>query len=402
MDTAARSMLMLAGGRQQIRSDQGTTSASAYVLNLIANPEAVSDLPVVRVDHPGILTILERAPHEGGRIGLSAVQPYWNQIAEQASRATQVEPRERDGFHKAVLGLHIRVNTMLANAQMREPFAIPPLSPEAPWRPFHEAFLDERGSESPHPSVAYIATMMTAVGEEDPDAFNSAVSGYTHLLESPMPEVMQRMRLETMFIKASLFTGTTAVCLLVFIAVCMSFIVRSQSSSMKLPENLRIRSLAFIIAAVLVHTSAIALRIYLQDRPPVTNLYSSAVFVGWAAALAGIIMERLFPLGVAVLGSSTIGAGTLIIAHNLGNDGDTMQMMQPHYDSWAKSSHKDFASCNDCHLYTTLRVSGSPKRIMDSFVRLLSKPTTFTILSKSKNATGKSLRTLVCTAFRTM
>ena len=41
----------------------------------------------------------------------------------------------------------------------------------------------------------------------------------------------------------------------------------------------------------------------------------------------------MYPLGVAVLGSATIGAGTLIVAHNLGNDGDTMQMMQAVLDS---------------------------------------------------------------------
>jgi ABC-type transport system involved in cytochrome c biogenesis permease subunit len=82
-----------------------------------------------------------------------------------------------------------------------------------------------------------------------------------------------------------------------------------------------------------VHTVAIGLRIYLQERPPVTNLYSSAVFVGWAAALAGVFMERLFPLGVSILGSSTIGVGTLIVAHNLGSDGDTMEMMQAVLDS---------------------------------------------------------------------
>ena len=28
---------------------------------------------------------------------------------------------------------------------------------------------------------------------------------------------------------------------------------------------------------------------YIQGRPPVTNLYSSAVFVGWGAVLLGTI-----------------------------------------------------------------------------------------------------------------
>ena len=35
-------------------------------------------------------------------------------------------------------------------------------------------------------------------------------------------------------------------------------------------------------------------RIILQGRPPVTNLYSSAVFVGWGAVVLGVILERMY------------------------------------------------------------------------------------------------------------
>ena len=39
---------------------------------------------------------------------------------------------------------------------------------------------------------------------------------------------------------------------------------------------------------------------YLMDRPLVfvTNLYSSAVFIGWAAVGLGLVMERVFRIGV--------------------------------------------------------------------------------------------------------
>ncbi|MFG0307246.1 MAG: cytochrome c biogenesis protein CcsA [Phycisphaerales bacterium JB040] len=331
MDTAARSMLMVAGGRQRVRSEGGTVVASRYLLDLIANPGRVTDLPVVRVDHPDVLALLGRGPEGGGRISLSAIEPAWGEVSEQARRAAGVEARERDGFQRAVLGLHDRVNTVLAHAQMREPYAIPPLSPEGPWRPFHEAFLDDVGSQTPHPSVAYLAEMMTGASEGDVSGFNRAVSSYTSLLEESMPGVMRRMRLEVLFNRASLFTGATGVYVLAFVGVCLSFVARSRAGS--LGERLRVGSCSLLVAAVLVHTVAIGLRMYLQGRPPVTNLYSSAVFVGWASVLAGVVLERLFPLGVSAACSAAIGASTLIIAHNLGNDGDTMQMMQAVLDS---------------------------------------------------------------------
>lgn len=333
MDTAARSMLMVAGGRQQVRTDEGTIPATRYLLDLVANPGAVADLPAVRVDHPDLLALLGREPGEGGRLPLNAIEPHWERIAEQARAALGVEARERDGFQRSVIGLHDRVNAVLAHAQMREPYAIPPTSPDGSWRPFHEAFLDERGKASPHPSVAYLTTMMTAAGEGDAAGFNRAVASYTELLDESMPGVMWKMRLETLFNRASLFTGATAVYVVAFLGVCVSFALRARGGGVRVAEWLRTGSYSLLLAALVVHTVAIVLRIYLQGRPPVTNLYSSAVFVGWAAVFAGAFLERLFPLGVSVLASATVGAGTLIIAHNLGNDGDTMQMMQAVLDS---------------------------------------------------------------------
>jgi hypothetical protein len=129
-----------------------------------------------------------------------------------------------------VLQLHRRVNTLLAHAQMREPFAIPPLSPDAEWRPFHTAFLDDHAGDDPHPTVAYLVAMMTAANEGDASGFNSAVRAYTELLEASMPEVMRKMRLEVLFNRASPFSGAAAVYLLAFMGVCVSFALRTRGA----------------------------------------------------------------------------------------------------------------------------------------------------------------------------
>jgi ABC-type transport system involved in cytochrome c biogenesis permease subunit len=334
MDTAARSMLMVVGGRQQVRTDDGKMPATEYLLELIARPGNVAGLPVVRVDHPDVLALLELNPEDGGRLSLEQIEPHWAAVAEQAQAAMSLPGRERDAFQRSVLQLHDRVNTLLAHAQMLEPYAIPPTSPDGQWRPFSEVLLDSRATgEQPHPSVAYLIAMMTAAADGDAEGFNTAVSGYTALLEDSMPGVMDRSRLETWFNRASLFAGATAVYLLAFLGVCVSFVLRGRAGQSHWAERLRLGSWALLVSAVLVHTIAIALRVYLQDRPPVTNLYSSAIFVGWASALAGVFLERLYPLGVATLGSAVIGVATLVVAHNLGSDGDTMQMMQAVLDS---------------------------------------------------------------------
>ena len=83
-----------------------------------------------------------------------------------------------------------------------------------------------------------------------------------------------------------------------------------------------------------IHTAGLLARMWIQGRPPVTNLYSSAVFVGWGAALICLVVERFWKSGVATLVAATVGFGTLVIAHQLGTSGeDTIEMMRAVLDS---------------------------------------------------------------------
>ncbi len=82
-----------------------------------------------------------------------------------------------------------------------------------------------------------------------------------------------------------------------------------------------------------LHTFALVSRIYISGRPPVTNLYSSAIFIGWAAVLFALIFERIYQFGVGNLLAAIIGFPTLFIAHNLAADGDTFEVLQAVLDT---------------------------------------------------------------------
>ncbi len=71
----------------------------------------------------------------------------------------------------------------------------------------------------------------------------------------------------------------------------------------------------------------------LEGRPPVTNLYSSAIFIGWGACLLGLILEKFHKNGIGAVVASGIGFITLIIAHHLALEGDTMEMMRAVLDT---------------------------------------------------------------------
>ena len=66
------------------------------------------------------------------------------------------------------------------------------------------------------------------------------------------------------------------------------------------------------VFAFLVHTLALSARIYISGRPPVTNLYSSAVFIGW-----GVILLAISVIGAYKILNSTVR----LLEHEVGDGG---------------------------------------------------------------------------------
>ena len=95
-------------------------------------------------------------------------------------------------------------------------------------------------------------------------------------------------------------------------------------------------SVAFVLLNTLFvcHTLALGFRMWLHERPPVTNLYSSGIFVAWGAVLLCIILEKLWRNGI---GSATAGVSgfiSLIVAHNLSLSGeDNLESVRAVLDS---------------------------------------------------------------------
>ena len=99
-------------------------------------------------------------------------------------------------------------------------------------------------------------------------------------------------------------------------------------------ENARQITAFWLLAITFaVHTGGLLSRMWLQGRPPVTNLYSSAIFIGWAACALCIILESIYRDGIGSLTAATMGFITLIIAHHLSFEGDTMEMLRAVLDT---------------------------------------------------------------------
>jgi len=79
-----------------------------------------------------------------------------------------------------------------------------------------------------------------------------------------------------------------------------------------------------LAAGLLLHTAGMVVRIVITGRPPVTNLYSTFVFVGWAVVLLGLVLERVQRNALGLLASGAGGLVLLLLAGRFAADGDTM------------------------------------------------------------------------------
>jgi len=104
-------------------------------------------------------------------------------------------------------------------------------------------------------------------------------------------------------------------------------------SWLKMSRGLVNTAFYFIGLAFVLHTLGLIFRMVLEGRPPVTNLYSSAVFVGWGAVLLGWVLERIYRNGIGSCVAALVGFSTLIIADHLAKSGDTMEMMRAVLDT---------------------------------------------------------------------
>ncbi len=82
-------------------------------------------------------------------------------------------------------------------------------------------------------------------------------------------------------------------------------------------KTLRRASIWLCLFTLLAHTLALVARMYISGRPPVTTLYTSTLFVGWACVLMGLAFEMFSRIGIANVVASTTGFLALLIGYQL-------------------------------------------------------------------------------------
>jgi ABC-type transport system involved in cytochrome c biogenesis permease subunit len=358
LDSVARNALLMIRGKQSVRSEGRAIAPDEWILDLLFRPQVADAQPVFVINDPDVLGMMGLKQGADRYFSFNTLAPHLQAIQEQARAADALEPVQRSRFQGAVVNLYQRLmlynqleNTVqLADsqglvaelqslgapeaAQRRQSLAevarfriVPPLAGQDPaaWQNTGEALAAAAATGQPHPALVALAWVGAGYAGGDPAAFRKGVADLHGLTGGVRPQDLRRADSEILFNRVQPFYLGMVIYVLALLAVFGSWLWR--------PELLQPAAFSLLAAGAAVHTAGLVSRIILQGRPPVTNLYSSAVFVGWGAVVLGLILERMYRKGFGTAVAAAAGFGSLIVAHHLSMDGDTMEMMRAVLDS---------------------------------------------------------------------
>ncbi len=389
LDTVARTSLLLLQNRQRVKNPAGEAlPPHQWLLDVAFKPELADTYKHFRIDNNEVLALfhLTTTDGDGGvRFSFDQLKAHLEEFEQQIDRAAQIESPQRTAYEREVMKLRERLTTYLdlrfslqlpqsedfaaevshfgsilpaaltATRDKRDGkpaddalvhelaeflrkfqflssrsrlLAIPPpttaTDPNA-WSTLGDALLGAFGTGAVSPPVRDYAALGHAWRAGDPAAFNRSVADLHRDLTNRDDPRLQRTSLEFLFNHAQPFYAAAN---LYVLAALVAFV-----SWLAWPAVLSRCALSVGFVAWLLSTAGIAARMYIESRPPVTNLYSSALFVGWVGAGLALVLERLYRNSIGNVVAGLLGFVTLIVAHHLSFSGDTMEMMRAVLDS---------------------------------------------------------------------
>jgi ABC-type transport system involved in cytochrome c biogenesis permease subunit len=381
LDTVARNVLQQIGEPlfgatprpKDIASGQ-RRSGTAWLISLMADKEWPADAPVFRVYSQEARDYFDLKPKAGYLYSYNELQPKAEELRKRLAASEKLTPEEEKLAHvlrKLQLYDSIaysyrlpplpdesqfkdteedrrRFGSQLMNLMEYErqleasnpPAVIPPEASEKGqpiaddrWQAYSPAIFTNyvtqklgMRSGGANPAILKFTEVLDAVRDNDSHKVNRAVDDYLAYVNG-LPAVEKKISGVPVEAWLNHFSPTTWGVALYLVAFVVGMV-----GMLWFSPAVRWSTFTIILLTLIVHTIAIVSRIYVSGRPPVVNLYSSAVFIGWASVLFALILELIYPLGICNIAAALIGASTLSIARSL-DSSDTMHVLEAVLDT---------------------------------------------------------------------
>jgi ABC-type transport system involved in cytochrome c biogenesis permease subunit len=394
IDTLACNTLRIISRRETYKDERFDKKQPAirWLLDVVSQSPAYLNHKVIRVDNLEVLQTLGLKRRKGFLYSLAELYGdvkagSEGELRRQTALALEVPKDERNLTQRKFVEVTENANRVFAlrlafdlpdfgesmqgiiqerakiEATIKElnrtlaPRAIPPPTPESAWLTLYEAtynmirqgILAQKAPAADDPTLQFIG-LLEEYRKGDVQKFNQGLAEYRESVEkaaaaeakheaaltaageSPDRKPAERLALERIAFEAYFnHFSPFVLCLILYIAAfvlaCLSWLGWSEGLN---------RSANWLLwFTFALHTVALIGRIYISGRPPVTNLYSSAIFIAWAGVFFALLFEVVYKLGLGNLLAASIGFPTMIVAYYLtfDRDGDTLGVMQAVLDT---------------------------------------------------------------------
>lgn len=387
-DTLARNTLRAIANRETFKDDSGQRQpAIRWLLDVIASPAKAERHRVFRIDNMEVLDTLGLKRRQGNLYSVAEIRQGVDAFEKQVTQARRKDLGDLTTYERKLLELDQQIRTYTRVAGAFQPLELPPLpSPhddekasqqkieafrlsyanfvqslervqpplavplqtnfegraEPQWQSYARAWTDayigaRLLGQTPDPALTQLESVFVAYSRKDAKEFNQQVAAYHRLLRQNPPAelksetgIVTRMfgsfyGFEAYFNHVAPFYHAAVLYLVAFVLTACGWLGWS--------KPLNRAAFLLLLGTALIHTLALVARIYISGRPPVTNLYSSAVFIGWGGVLLAMVFEWLYRNGIGNAVAAIMGFATLLIAHSLAASGDTFTVLQAVLDT---------------------------------------------------------------------
>ncbi len=389
LDTVARTSLLVLQSSQYItRPDKTVLTPDEWLLDVMFNSEAADTYQHFEINHPDVLALFNLRAEEGRgnrRFSFKQLEKGIPELQRQVQLVEPIEAANRTSFQKAVvrvysnIGLYFRLRaslvapdhrdflTELMTFQKNVAAGVEAVRAKQANKPHDDALVDQMmdsgGRFQRMSDLAYLLPIPPDAGESDTTGwkkvgdslietfqsgrvnstamvyaglartwragqskeFNELLGLYRAQLEKSLPNTLKKCATEARYNAAEPFYVAMMIYVLAFFVAVFSWV--------GWPQTLGRAAFWLVVMAWVVATAGIIARMWLEGRPPVTNLYSSALFVGWVAVAACIALEYFYRNAIGSVAAGLVGFCSLLIAYYLSLDGDTLEMMRAVLDS---------------------------------------------------------------------
>lgn len=316
-DTFARETLELVYGKKSYTPKEGMPAVPAHwvVLTWMLSPESWVSRPLFEVNHHDLLAALgltkEKKYYTGDEI-------FKNEKFSNLMQELQNKRQTKEKLNPYFQALQRLENQFFLFREMASGrlLKIYPVPDKTTWlsvadlpNEIQPAFMEISKSVANYLGMQTETNVTDEQLQSAAEALDKAVIHFEELARKSDPsqyELTHKVQTEVLYNDMHPFRWAYVFYLLSALVLLFVWIREKQNWS-KL-------AWFFILVGFAIHTIGFCFRVYLSERPPVSNMYETVIWTSWGAILFSMILEYIYKYKIVLLGGSLMGLFALIVA----------------------------------------------------------------------------------------